>query len=106
MSKKRSYMFTDRKHSLRAIMGTILGIISLISLIIVVILSVGKDGEISAGYGFTGFFATLYSIVGVALGVLTIKEKDYFKLFPRLAVIINGIDLAFISLILYFGNAR
>lgn len=101
MSQKRSYMFTNRKHSQKAVMSTVFGVLCTVSLVVVTILSYSRDGDIPAGYGFTGVFATLLSLIGLILGILAVREKDRFKLFGWLGIPLNGISLAMISGILY-----
>lgn len=101
MSQKRSYMFTNRKHSQKAVMSTVFGVLCTVSLVVVTILSYSRDGDIPAGYGFTGVFATLLSLIGLILGILAVREKDRFKLFGWLGILLNGISLAMISGILY-----
>ena len=101
---KRNYIFTNKKHPLRAIMATILGAISIVSLIVVVHLAYQKGGNIPTGYGVTGLLATLFSFVGLIMGIVTEREKEYYRLFPRLAILLNLLALTGISLILYFGS--
>ena len=84
-------------------MAAILGIISLASLGIVVFQAYAHGGEASVGYGFTGAFATLFSVIGLCLGVATAREKDYYRLFPVLGICLNLAALGSISLILYAG---
>ncbi len=103
MAKKNSYMFTNRKHPKRAIMATILGCISLLSLAVVIYLSYINGGNNPGSAGLTGLFITLFSMIGLVLGVLTILDKDRYLLFPVLAVILNLAALGGISLILYAG---
>ena len=75
MKKRRGYKFTNRKHSERAMMSTILGAIGLISMIIVLTGSYRSGGEVGTGFGFTGLFAMLYAFAGLVLGVLPLCEK-------------------------------
>lgn len=102
--KKRNYIFTNKKNSERAIMATILGIISCASLGIVVYLTYINNGQAPAGYGVTGLLATIFSLTGLGLGIVTVKEKNYYRLFPVLGILLNLAALAFISLILYMGS--
>lgn len=102
--KKRKYIYTNKKHSQRAIMSVILGIISLISLGVVVYLTYRAGGKAASGYGVTGLLATLFSFVGLILGILTVREKNYYRLAPWLGLAVNLLSLASISLILYLGN--
>lgn len=103
MAKKRSFIFTNKRHSDKAIMGTILGLISIASLVIVMFLSYQKQGEVPMGYGLTGLLATIFSITGLVLGAITVKEKDNYPVFPWLAIILNGIVLTAIGILLYAG---
>lgn len=84
-------------------MATILGIISLASLGIVLFGTYRNAGEAMIGYGFTGVLATIFSVVGLILGIVTVKDKNYYRLFPVLGVILNLAALGEISLILYAG---
>lgn len=84
-------------------MATILGIISLVSMGIVVFLTYRSAGEATVGYGITGLLATLFSLVGLILGVVTFRDKDYYRVFPVLGIVLNLLSLGGISLILYVG---
>lgn len=80
-----------------------MGIISLVSLGIVIFLSYRSGGEALTGYGFTGLTATLFSIAGLVLGILTVKDKSYYSFFPVLGIVLNVAALGGVSLILYAG---
>lgn len=101
---KRNFIFTNKKHSHRAIMSVILGSISMISMFIVVYMTYKRDGDATVGYGVTGLLATLFSLVGLVLGILTAKEKVYYRLFPWLGIVLNTLVLAGVGLILYMGS--
>ena len=85
-------------------MSTILGIISTVSIGIVLYLTYLRGGEATVGYGVTGLLATLFSLVGLILGVLTVRNKEYYRLFPWLGIVLNLLALGSISFILYFGS--
>ncbi|MCM1092312.1 MAG: DUF6142 family protein [Muribaculum sp.] len=87
--KRKNYIFTNRRHSKRAIMAAILGIISNASLVIVLYLSYLSGGAVPLNYGLTGLLAAVFSMVGLVLGVLTVRDKDTFKFFPVLGTILN-----------------
>lgn len=84
-------------------MATILGTISLVSLMIVVFMTYRGEGEASVGYGFTGLFATVFSMVGLGLGIVTFRNKNYYRLFPVMGTVLNLAVLGGISFILYLG---
>ena len=102
--RKKNYIFTNKKHSDKAIMSTILGIISLVSLGIVPYLSYSRGGVMHGGYGVTGVLATIYSLIGLILGILTLRDKDIYRFFPVLGTILNVISLGGISFLLYLGS--
>lgn len=84
-------------------MSTVLGAISLISLICVVIFSSKSGGEAPVGYGLTGVFAVVFSVVGLCLGVVTVRNREYYRLFPVVGIVLNLMSLTFLGLILYIG---
>lgn len=84
-------------------MATILGIISLASLGIVVFMTYRRAGEAAVGFGFTGLFVTIFSMIGLGLGIVTFQNKNYYRLFPVLGILLNLAALGGISLILYVG---
>lgn len=103
MKKRPGYIFTNKTHSNRAIMSTILGVISTMSLIAVIYLTYVQKGDSPISYGLTGFLAMLMSLTGVTLGIITALEKDRYKLFPTLGIVLNLIALAGIAVIIYAG---
>ena len=82
-------------------MSTILGGISLVSLGIVTYLSYSQGGVMHGGYGVTGVLATIYSLIGLILGILTLREKG---IFPVLGTILNVVALGGVSFLLYLGS--
>lgn len=98
---KRKYIYTNKRHSNRAVMSTILGILSTASLLTVIYLSFRKEGNIPSGYGFTGLFAVLFSLIGFIMGIMTVRDKAYYRLFPCLGILFNGIALGMSALIIY-----
>lgn len=91
--KRKNYIFTNRKHSPRAIMSTVLGLISNVSLGIVLYMTYLSGGNAPLSYGLTGLLAALYSTVGLVLGMLTVREKDTYKVFPLLGTLLNLVAL-------------
>ncbi len=84
-------------------MSTVLGVIGLVSLGAVIFLSYRDGGMARTGYGFTGILATLYALAGLYLGVITVRDKTYYRLFPVLGVVLNLVVLGLVGLILYMG---
>ena len=102
MARKQHYIFTNKKHSPKAIMSTILGIISMVSLVAVIYLTYLKKGDAPAGYGMTGLLIFLFSVVGLILGIMTALEK--YKLFSFLGILFNALSFIGIGIVIYVGN--
>lgn len=103
MKKRSGYIFTNKHQSNRAIMATILGVITIFSLLAVVHLSFMQDGKAPVSYGLTGLLSLIMSLTGLVLGMITVTKKDYYKLFPVLGVVLNLISLAGIGFIVFAG---
>ena len=52
----------------------------------------------------TGLLATIFSVVGLVLGIVTLKEKENYKLFPCLGTVFNSVVLIGIGCLLYLGR--
>lgn len=104
MAHKKHYIFTNKKHSPKAIMSAILGLISVISLIAVIYLTYLKEGNAPANYGLTGLLIFLFSVIGLILGIMTAMEKDKYKLFPFLGILFNALSFIGIGIVIYVGN--
>ncbi|MCH5343045.1 MAG: hypothetical protein J1E64_03325 [Acetatifactor sp.] len=101
---KKKYIYTNKRHSNRAVMSTILGILSNASLTAVIYLSYQSGGDIPAGYGMTGFLAVIFSLIGLVLGVVTARDREYYRLFPWLGILLNLISLSVLVLIIYLAT--
>ena len=60
MAHRQNYIFTNKRHSNRAIMAAILGVISNLSLVAVIYLTYAQKGEAKTGYGFTGLLGNFF----------------------------------------------
>lgn len=103
MNRKNSYMFTNKSHTLKGIMATILGVISLITLVYIIFMSYRNYGEVPMQYGAAAFLVTIFALIGAALGVVSKTEKDKYYFFSYLGIILNVLALAIVSAILYAG---
>ncbi|MGN0248741.1 MAG: DUF6142 family protein [Lachnospiraceae bacterium] len=100
---RRGYMFTGRSHSDNGKMSATLGLISFVSMCLVIYLSYRLKGAMSPKLGAATFFALLISIAGETLGVMSRMEKDKFYLFPNIGLILNSLSLFIIICLLYMG---
>ena len=103
MKRHKGYIFTNKRHSQKAIMSTILGSISTASMLVVIYLSFLQKGQAPISYGLTGFLALIMSLVGLVLAVKTVLEKERFKLFPILGIAFNVAAIGIVALVFYMG---
>ena len=103
MSRKNSYIFTNKSHTEKGIMATILGIISLATLIYALFRSYQNAGDIPRAYGAAALLVTVYAFIGVALGLISKTEKDKYYFFSYLGILLNVLALGIVSAILYAG---
>ncbi|MBQ8326778.1 MAG: hypothetical protein IJX86_06860 [Lachnospiraceae bacterium] len=102
-TEKSSYIFTNKKHPETGIMSSVLGVIAIVSIIITLVLTFHRKGEALMQYGTVLFLCTLFSMIGLGLGVSSKMQRDRYYFFSYMGMITNGLALIFISLILYAG---
>lgn len=103
MGKKNGYIFTNKEHTRKGIMATILGIISIATLIYTVLMSYRQDGNVPRQYGAAAMLVMVFAFAGIILGVISRMERDKYYLFSYLGIALNVLVLAAISIILYAG---
>ena len=101
--KRGRYVFTDKKHPEKGILSAALGLISVATIVYAVLLSFKNGGQAEAKYGVAVFFCAIYSVAGLILGIMSRMERDIFKLFPNLGIILNALSLIWVGLLLYFS---
>lgn len=84
-------------------MATILGVISLSTLVYTVVRSYQSTGEIPIQYGAAVLLAMLFALAGAALGVISRTERDKYYFFSYLGILLNLLALGGVSAILYAG---
>ncbi|MBP3279943.1 MAG: hypothetical protein J6M44_13390 [Butyrivibrio sp.] len=97
------YMFTDNRHPEKGVMSAILGCISVTALIAAVVFTYNDGGQAQLRYAAAAMVAAIFSVVGLVLGIMSRMEKDIFKLFPNLGIVLNTLSIAFIIFILVLG---
>lgn len=102
-TRKSNYIFRTKKNPQKGIISAILGIISVISVYMSVYLTYMNKGVASMQYGNAVFLAFLYSITGLVLGIMSIREQNIYKLFPVMGLILNFISITICGFILFYG---
>lgn len=103
MTRKNSYIFTNKEHPPKGIMSSILGIISAVSVILVIYFSYRERGTADVRYGAALLLAALFSVAGFILGIMSKMEADKYYLFSYLGIAFNGMVLTGIGFILFAG---
>ena len=99
----RKFIFTNKDYSPKSIMSTVLGLIDIASLGYIVYLTYKNKGVSLPRYGAPGLLITIFSFVGLILGILSKSEPDRFYLFSYLGILFNILALCGISFILFAG---
>lgn len=88
--KKRTYKFTDKKHTKQGVLSSLLGAAALILLAIGVWMAYRTSGNAASGAGLLGLLSMLASIVGFILAIQGFREDDVYYLFSQIGMIVNG----------------
>ena len=101
-NRTKGYIFTNKVHSQKGIMSTILGLLSLITLGTAVYFSY-LHKEPSVRYATAALLASVFMVTGLILGVLSLREQEKFWLFRILGIVMNVLSFITLSLILFAG---
>lgn len=103
MRRIKGYIFTNKEHSQKGIMSTILGTLSAGTLGCAIYLSYLHRGTASARYGAAAFLAAIFMTIGLGLGIWSATEENRFRLFSVLGIIMNVLAFGILSAILFAG---
>jgi len=103
MAIKKDYIFTNKKHPQGAVLSTVLGTISIVSIIMMLYFTFRNGGVAQPRYGFSMLVAVLFSVVGLILGIRSRMEPDKFYFFSYLGLAINLVVLLGAGFILFAG---
>lgn len=99
MSLLGSYKFTNKSHPLKGIMSAVLGMIALVSMFLAIYLSY-LDGMASANgqmarmeYGLASVLAFFMALAGEITALAANAEKDRYRFFPLLGMLLNSAAL-------------
>jgi hypothetical protein len=97
------YMFTDNRHPEKGVMSAILGCISVGAIIAAVVFTYNDGGQAQLRYAAAVMLAACFSVAGMILGIMSRFERDIFKLFPNIGIVLNFLSIAFVVFILVLG---
>ena len=103
MTRKKGYIFTNKQHTEKGIMSTILGCLSCVTMGAAIYLSYLNKGVPSVRYGTAALLAVIFMVVGLGLGIWSTIEKEKFRLFTVIGILVNIAAFGMLSLILFAG---
>jgi hypothetical protein len=99
--KKNRLMFTNKKHPAVAYISTILGAISVMSLIYAAFSSFTRQGAVTGRYGFGIALAMLYSLAGLVLALIGLRKEDVLRTFSVIGAVLNVLALLMCGFLLW-----
>ena len=84
-------------------MAAILGVIANVSIVLAVYFTFQNKGVAPMQYGTVILLSLIFAMVGFVLGIRSSMEKDIYRLFPILGIVLNSIALLAGGFILYMG---
>ncbi len=96
-------MFTDKKHSKRAMLACLLGVCGLAAFVYDIVRVYLAGGEIRAAQTMSLAIALLYGLTGVFLCIWTLVRGETFKLSPVTGLLVNGLLLAGLAGLIVYG---
>ena len=103
MLKSKGFIFTNKKHTEKGIMSTILGVLANITLGLAIYYSYLGGGVSSERYSAAAFLAVIFMAVGLGLGLWSTTETEKFRLFTVVGIFVNVVAFGMLSLVLFAG---
>ncbi|MBQ6788142.1 MAG: hypothetical protein IJO85_10525 [Lachnospiraceae bacterium] len=101
--QRKGYKFTKKKNPQQGIMASILGVIANASIVLAVYLTYQNKGVAPMQYGTVILLSLIFALVGLGIGIRSCLEKDIYRLFPVLGIILNSVAILAGGFILYLG---
>ena len=89
--KKGSYMFTNKRHPVEAILAVIIAIIIFVTICVLSFYSSRSAGNGPLFLGIVSFWVMLLALGSFIVSLFSMRKKDVFYLFPVLGTVLNGI---------------
>ena len=102
LKRPRSIKFSNKKQSETGIMSAILGVISLFSIVIALVLSYVRESA-TPRLGIVVMLCLLFSLSGLILSLFSGKDEDKLQLFSGSGLALNAVVLCLCGVILYYG---
>ena len=100
---RRSYKFTDKKHTKQGLLSVACGGVALILTAVSLSLAFRMAGQAGSLVGLLGVLAMACSAVGFVLAVRGFQEEDVYYLFSQIGAVANGILFILWALVCMLG---
>ena len=100
---RKKYRFTNKKHSFKAMLSLLLGIISLTAGAVMVYLTYLNHGQAELRYGSVLFVCLIISLIGFILAALSVREPDRWYFLSYFSMFLNSLMLILCGVIVYLG---
>lgn len=99
----KKYKFSDKNHSLKGSVSTLMGLCSLGLCIFCVVDTTGDHGKSGLTMGALAMLAAGLAVVGCVLGLLSFKEEEKYYLTSKIGSLLCGILSVFYLAVLMMG---
>lgn len=99
----KKYKFSDKNHSTKGSISTVMGLFSLALCIYCVVESTKALGKAGLSMGAWAMLAAGLAIVGLVLGLLSFKEEEKYYLTSKFGSLLCGILTVFYVAVLLMG---
>ena len=89
--RRRTYKFTEKTHSKKAMVSLGMGAVSELMYLIFIYLSFNAGGTLSTYFGGFGVLAMVMAVTALVIAISTLKEEDSFPLFPTVALGVSAL---------------
>lgn len=96
MRRPHKLLFTTKEKSTRALISDVLGIISAVSAVWMIVAAYRNGGQAEVRYGAVLFLCMIFSLGGLILAILSLREQDKIYGFSYFGIVLNALILIFI----------
>ena len=100
---KNKSKFSVKETKLPTYFGFSLGIISIVTVILLLILTYRQDVVVSLSYALAGLLASVFSVLGLILSILCIIDHYQHHLIGWIGILLNAVAALSMAGILYTG---
>lgn len=101
--RHRRHLFNSRKQSWPGLISFSLGVISTVSMILVIYGCYERGGRALVQHGAVAVLCLFFALAGLIIGILARREPERIYLFAWLGILLNSLVVAGCFVIMYLG---